>query len=81
MFTLVFWRNVAERAVKSAAQGAALVLTGSAADLYAVDVKLVLGGAGFAALYSVVTSLGTEVLPVGNPGTASATKAVEPTCP
>lgn len=78
MWTIQFWRNVLERAVKTAAQFAIGTLVGNAVDVLTLNWPVMLGAAGGGALLSVLTSLGTEALPVGNPGTASLTKAVEP---
>ncbi|MEV5360564.1 holin [Micrococcus luteus] len=77
MWTLEFWKNVVERAIKTAAQFAIGAGVGGAASIFDLNLLTVLGAAGVGALLSVLTSLGTEALPVGNPGTASLTKAVE----
>ncbi len=70
MFTRVFWRDTAERAVKTAAQTAvAYVSAAGALDVLAVDWASGLSLAGGAAVLSVLTSLGS--LPIGRNGTAS----------
>ncbi|QDF19765.1 hypothetical protein QEH38_gp33 [Mycobacterium phage LilSpotty] len=81
MWTLTFWKDAVERALKSAAQAVILALGGDLADFWSLDWKNVagvaLGGAGL----SLLTSIGSDVLPVGNKGTASLTRAVEPARP
>lgn len=81
MWTIEFWRNVLERAVKTAAQFGVGALAGDAANVLTLDWAVLGGAVGTGALLSVLTSLGTEVLPVGNPGTASLSKSVEATVP
>lgn len=81
MWSWIFWQNVLERAIKSAAQFAIGTLVGDAASILTLSWPVLLGAAGSGALLSVLTSLGTEALPMGNPGTASLTKAVEPAPP
>lgn len=81
MWEIQFWRNVLERAIKTAAQAALLAVGGSIANLFALDWAVLGGAAGGGALLSVLTSLGTEVLPFGNNGTASLSKAVKQTTP
>lgn len=76
MWTIEFWRNVAERAIKSAAQFAIGAGVGGAANILELDIANIGGAAALGALLSVLTSLGTEALPVGNPGTASLAKSV-----
>ena len=71
-----FLVDLTERAVKTAAQTAVTVLGADKLDVLHVDWETVLGLSGGAALLSVLTSLGSER--IGNGGTASATKAVEP---
>jgi len=65
VYTIGFWREVSERAVKSAAQGILLALGASSAtpvDLFSLDVK-VLAGAGLGmAILSVLTSVATKPL-------------------
>lgn len=77
IFTVSFWQNVIERAIKTAAQAALLAVGGSIANILSLDWSVLAGAAGGGALLSILTSLGSEVLPFGNPGTASLTKAVE----
>lgn len=79
LWTVSFWKDSTERAIKTAAQSIALVFTGGAFNvLEDLDVKTVLGAALTGALYSLVTSIGSDILPFGTKGTASLTKAVQP---
>jgi di/tricarboxylate transporter len=76
VFTLNFWRDAVERAVKTFAQSAlALILAAKAASLLDIDWGNLFAVAGLAALISVLTSLGS--VKFGAPGTASMAK-VEP---
>lgn len=79
MWTIEFWKNVLERAVKTAAQFAVGTLVGDAANILTLNWMVLLGAAGSGFLLSVLSSLGTEALPLGNEGTASLTKAVATT--
>lgn len=76
MFSVQFWKDAFERAVKSAAQAALLAYGGDALDVWSLDWKTAVGVVGSGALLSVLTSLGSIAL--GNSGTASLTAAVEP---
>ncbi|UZT28710.1 holin [Nocardia phage NS-I] len=67
MFTLNFWRDTAERAVKTAAQSLGGALAGYAATGFSWTGALIAGGV--AAALSVLTSLASA--PVGTKGTAS----------
>jgi di/tricarboxylate transporter len=76
VFTLMFWRDAVERAVKTFAQSAlALILAAKAASLLEIDWGNLFAVAGLAALISVLTSLGS--VKFGTPGTASMAK-IEP---
>lgn len=59
MFTLLFWRETLERAIKTAAQSAILAIGASIApvNVLALDIMVVLGFAGGGALLSLLTSL------------------------
>jgi len=62
MFTAIFWRDAAERAVKTAAQAALLALGGDMIDVFAAGVSLwqtLAGAAAGGALLSVLTSVAT----------------------
>lgn len=70
MFTKAFWKATAERAIKSAAQGAAAVW--GVAQIASVDSVVNVGeAAGFGALFagvlSVLMSLGSVVVSDGGP--------------
>lgn len=67
MFTVMFWRQVLERCIKTFAQALGGMLA-AAATLESVDWALALSGAGLAALLSVLTSIGSlAVSPAGSP--------------
>lgn len=76
MWTLTFWKDAAERALRTAAQTAAAVWTATGTGLVEADWVGGLSLAGMAALASLLTSLGGEV--VVPTGTASLTHAVVP---
>ncbi|HEX5996286.1 MAG TPA: holin [Jiangellales bacterium] len=59
MTTRAFWVRLGERAVKTAAQSAAALLTADGLGLLAVDWPQVGSIAGMAAVVSVLTSLGS----------------------
>lgn len=77
-FSLVFWRKAAERAIKSAGQGAvAVIALGVAAgaagqstvNAFLVDWKAALGGAAGMAVLSLGTSIATaKIGPADDPG-------------
>lgn len=68
MFTLIFWKQVAERAVKTAGQFVAGVVVadhvGPVANAYSLDWKIIVGAALSGAVLSVATSLGS--IPLGS---------------
>ncbi len=75
--TSQFWTDTAERAVKTFAQALLAVLTvQGVSDVLDVDWGRALSVAALATIISVLTSLLS--LKLGNSGTASATKAVQP---
>lgn len=76
MWTVEFWRNLLERAIKTAAQFAIGSGIAGATNVLDLDLLTVLGAAGMGALLSVLTSIGTEAIPLGNPNTASLTRSV-----
>lgn len=80
LFTLKFWKDAVERALKTAAQAAVLALLGPARDpgaglnVWSIDLHSVLGlGAGGFVL-SILFSVGSDMLPIGTKGTASLVK-------
>ena len=75
VFTASFWRDAAERAIKSAAQAGVLALSGGAVDLITLDWTTLAGAVGGGALLSILTSIASAG--VGSAGTASLTRAVE----
>ncbi|OBB15510.1 hypothetical protein A5731_00285 [Mycolicibacterium conceptionense] len=76
MWSLTFWKDTAERALKSFAQGVILALGGGAVNVLTIDWLTLAGAGGGAALLSVLTSIVSAG--VANKGTASMTSAVEP---
>ncbi|AGT12235.1 holin [Mycobacterium phage Velveteen] len=74
MLTRSFWIDAAERAIRTFAQTAIATLGAGAVDLMTTDWMSVLSVSGGAAVVSLLMSIGAERR--GNPGTASATRAV-----
>ncbi len=65
VYTVGFWRDVSERAIKTAAQGVLWAIGASDAtpvDLFHLDAKVLLGSALGMGFLSVVTSLATKPL-------------------
>lgn len=60
MFTLNFWKQAAERAVKTAAQFAVVGLGGNFTSVWDADWLVIAGAAAAGALTSVLTSLASE---------------------
>ena len=77
LFTRAFGLDMVERALKSAAQAGILALGGGAVDVLTLDWATFAGAAGGGALLSLLTSIASAG--IANRGTASLTKAVEPT--
>lgn len=71
MWSRLFWKLAAERAAKSFAQQLALLWVADGVDVFQVQWQPALGLAFGMALLSVLTSLGSLSLPVGEPGTPS----------
>lgn len=70
MFTLIFWKATAERAIKSAAQGAAAVwsvATFTSLDVVTNTAEAAGLGALAAGVLSVLMSLGSSALTDGGP--------------
>lgn len=76
IWSLTFWKDTAERALKSFAQGVILALGGGAVNVLTLDWITLAGAGGGAAFLSVLTSIVSAG--VANKGTASMTSAVEP---
>ncbi len=76
IWSLTFWKDTAERALKSFAQGVILALGGGAVNVLTIDWLTLAGAGGGAALLSVLTSIVSAG--VANKGTASMSSAVEP---
>lgn len=69
MFTLAFWKDALERAVKTAAQTAVALIGTGMVGILDVDWMQVASVSGVAALLSVLTSIGSD--PFADRGTAS----------
>lgn len=72
IFTKRFWKDSAERSIKSAAQGALLAVGASntgPANLFNLNAKVALGFAAGAAAVSLLTSIVSA--PLGDEGSAS----------
>ena len=69
MWSAVFWKDLVERGLKTAAQVFVTVLVGAGTGLLDTDWKAAASAAGMAAVLSLLTSLGSNL---ANPnGTAS----------
>lgn len=67
MWTKAFWKDTAERAIKSFAQGAlAVVVGGSVTSAFDVDWQLALGGGALMAIISVLTSVASGTVNNGD---------------
>lgn len=75
MFTLLFWKAAAERAIKTAAQTAAALLIANGTGLLDTDWAQAGSVAGMAAVLSVLTSVGSAG--VGNPGPSLASESID----
>lgn len=76
MFKASFWKQVAERAAKSAAQGLLGLWALDGFDALHADYKLAVGVAAGAALLSVLTSIVS--IPFGEPDSPSAVEIPPP---
>lgn len=74
IYTTAFWKAAAERAVKTAAQGALLSIgaTSIAVNAFAVDWPQVGGFALGAAALSILTSVGSGIVTGGGPSATNA---------
>lgn len=57
VFSRAFWRATAERAIKSAAQGALVIVGGNQVDAWSIDGHGVIGAAAGSAIVSVLMSI------------------------
>ena len=69
MFTLMFWRDAIERAVKTAAQTAVALIGTDMVGFLELDWLQIASVSGVAAVLSVLTSVGSD--PFADRGTAS----------
>lgn len=72
MWTMNFWRQAAERAIKTAAQVALAFFVVGQTDLLSVDWLAVASGVGVAVIASLLTSIAS--LPFGPPDSPSLIK-------
>lgn len=72
IFRTYFWREAFERATKTAAQAAVLVIGADQVNAFSVDWGDVAGFAAGGFVLSVLTSIASK--PIGDPGTASLTR-------
>lgn len=69
MYTVEFWREAAERAIKTAAQLAVATIGTGAVGLLEVDWQAVVLASALGAVLSILTSVASA--PFGQPGTPS----------
>lgn len=62
MFTLIFWKDAGERALKTFSQTLVALLTAGGMNLMTIDFKNALSVAGFAALTSLLTSVASVTI-------------------
>lgn len=67
MWTVLFWKAVAERAIKTFCQGAVALLVGDGIGITEVNWLSVLSVAGLAAIASVLTSVASAGATDGSP--------------
>lgn len=65
MWTWTFWKQAIERAIKTAAQVAAALLTGDGLGVLDLDWLRIGSVALLAAIYSLLTSVGSGLSPIG----------------
>ena len=78
MLTKTFWLAAIERAIKTLAQTAAALLTGSATGLLEVDWLQLTSVAGMAALVSLLTSIASAATTDGSPSLGSSEALASP---
>lgn len=66
IFTALFWRACAERAIKTLAQTAAALSTAAGTGLIDTDWLTIASIAGMAAVVSILTSVGSDALTGGD---------------
>ena len=74
MWTAAFWKDAGERAVKTFAQAFLALFGAGAVDLLSVDWRADLSVSGGAALLSLLTSLASAKVKVGEPDSPSLVK-------
>lgn len=74
MWTSSFWRQAAERAIKTAVQLLAALLVADGVDLLTLDWATAGATVGTAVLVSLLTSIGSELSDIGEPGSPSAVR-------
>ena len=72
MWSARFWKSTIERLIKTFAQTAAGLITGEGLGLLDVNWTIVLSVAGLAAVYSLLTSVGSA--PFSDPGSPALTR-------
>ena len=78
MLTKTFWLAAIERAIKTFAQTAAALLTGSATGLLEVDWLQLASVAGMASLVSLLTSIASAATTDGSPSLGSSEVLASP---
>ena len=76
MWTVTFWKAVAERALKTFAQAAGALLLAAGTGLLDADWVGVVSGSGMAALLSVLTSIATAAMTDGSPSLGNVEEVV-----
>jgi hypothetical protein len=71
MWTASFWKDASERAIKTGAQFFAVTLGTNYMLMWDAGIYGILAATGSAMVLSIVTSIASGTLPIGEPGTAS----------
>lgn len=77
LWTTAFWKDAAERSVKSFAQAVILAIGGGTLNVLTVDWQTLAGAGLGGAVLSLLTSVASAG--IANKGTASLSNAVQPT--
>ena len=78
MWTTLFWKDAAERSIKTFAQTlVALLVTAGATTIVAINWPVFLGTAATAALVSLLTSIGSAAGTSGTPTISPASAATD----